>query len=263
MASTAHMSAADIRDRDQMYRDSYLTYKSTIQDLALPLPEFDILTDDFAFNSRQDMICIDIDQKKRVVVTDIKPRFFDDSPPFPDWITSHYASWKKFTRILVIDALTPPVCFGLGSVLDLDPRVFVEHLNNQAPGFGASQIRPISSTRCSSWEKPFVSVRWLRPVLRLSSKSSLLRSRIDNAHFHSKPVSAERNADLTGERWSVSMIRPQSNILRSELDMPVVTTSPHGMAAIEERATIYPVTKYKIPFGTVYSISFVTCRYQV
>lgn len=228
-------------------------YYDEIASLQRHFPEFDVLTKKL-FSDRIRFECIDVPTDGQTARRGYRPPWRPNYEAFRQWIFNNVRRDVEVTRWLMIEDYSPTFCISLGAMLDLDPRFFVEHLNRQIPRF-ATQDRLSankSSTSTGFREKPFVSLRWLRPVRHFSPATPQLRKRVEQAQAKRVSSNIEYIDGHQRQWWTLGLTRSRHNILRSELAITATVKSsviPEDICAIEERVTIYPIRRDGLDFG--------------
>lgn len=92
-----------------------------------------------------------------------------------------------------------------------------------------------------------MSLRWYRPARRIDVESTARARRLMEQAYVKETETQKKVSNYFTTQFQVEMVRPLSNILRSELDLSMTAASsdsvPVGLAAIEERASIYQIRK--------------------
>lgn len=222
-------------------------YQQNLTWLTTRFPEFRFLQEKFLRSIKPRVLCVDAFDGERSQVRRKLPSCQKSEPvTFHDWAFENFWGDVKFTRLFLIEDFQLKFMTRLGAFLDLDPRFFIEHLHQQVPNAEAENEQLDDRKLSSRWKKPFVSVRWLRPVRRTDSNSSQLRKSMKKP-FANSSQEIGRILDA-GDDY----VRSSTNILREEVDLTLNTNSSStmkGIAAIEECVTIYPVSSAGITFG--------------
>ncbi|KAL3461996.1 hypothetical protein BJX64DRAFT_149364 [Aspergillus heterothallicus] len=142
------------------------------------------------------------------------------------------------SRFIVVEDLSSSVCIPLGAALGLDPQFFIDHMTNHIPD--EPKIKQ-HSPEWNAWNlaKPYISLRWYRPVEGLSSSLGPTPIR----EYTEQRVIVRHGEGLIPEyQWK--QFYPATNIMRPEIDMFVPRDSvpaPTPAVAIEERMSIYHI----------------------
>ncbi|KAI9929833.1 hypothetical protein MW887_011639 [Aspergillus wentii] len=116
------------------------------------------------------------------------------------------------TRYILVQDLTPCLCLRVGAIFDIDPQFFLDHANNQVNG----------------------------SVRRSSRLANAAHKRKQIERQDRVTVENRTTGDVYKRIW-VTIVRSELNILRSELDLSVVSTAE--LAAVEERVSVYQIER--------------------
>lgn len=148
------------------------------------------------------------------------------------------------TRYVVVEDLDTSVCYTLGAAFDIEPQFFLDHMNNQLSMFSPSERDHRIQWNTWNLSHQYISFHWYRPVSRSkASENADRRKEIDSRyervlHIGSKVNELGEDIDI----YTISVVRAVSSILRPEWDLSTFNTATNGLAAIEERVSIYQTT---------------------
>lgn len=155
------------------------------------------------------------------------------------WITGDLQDTT--TRYVLIEDLDTSVCYTLGAAFDIEPQFFLDHMNNQLSMFSPSERDHRIQWNTWNLSRQYMSFHWYRPVSRSkASKNADRRKEIDRRYERVLHVGSQVNE--LGEAidvYTISVVRAVSSILRPEWDLSTFNTATKGLAAIEERVSIY------------------------
>lgn len=158
------------------------------------------------------------------------------------WLTGDLQNTT--TRYVLIEDIDTSVCYTLGAAFDIEPQFFLDHMNNQLSMFSPSERDHRIQWNTWNLSHQYMSFHWYRPVSRSKrAKNADRRNEIDQRYERVLHIGSEVN-DL-GEDidiYTISVVRAVSSILRPEWDLSTFNTATKGLAAIEERVSIYQTT---------------------
>ncbi|KAL2842295.1 hypothetical protein BJX68DRAFT_244873 [Aspergillus pseudodeflectus] len=183
------------------------------------------------------------------------------------WLTEQASETE--VRYILVEDLIPEICTTLGAAFDLDPQFFIDHLSDRAREH-VSRNTPRNGSllkgRRSEWNawnlhRPYISFRWYRPVAYEEFRGRHLRDQTETRAMDKQEVRPTRRGE---ERtYVIRKFSPASNILRSELDLSelVIPGFRSGeISAIEERVSIYQVTRNGRRYTIILSDAIPECR---
>ncbi|KAL5048427.1 hypothetical protein BDW71DRAFT_21641 [Aspergillus fruticulosus] len=155
------------------------------------------------------------------------------------WLTADLAS--IVSRYILVEDLSFQACHTLGAAFD--PQFFIDHLNNQASDQKFQQQPKNIKWNLWNLNKPYLSFRWYRPVARAKGSDSQERRKAERRYSQVVPKLIGVSESDVHDGYRINTVRSISNILRTEWDLSLVSTlatTSDRVAAIEERASIYP-----------------------
>ncbi|KAL4963299.1 uncharacterized protein BDV14DRAFT_209992 [Aspergillus stella-maris] len=151
-----------------------------------------------------------------------------------DWLGRRHEAVT--TRYILVEDVAPSICLTLGAVLDLDPRFFVNHINNSSSLMDNEKHRMSPNWKSSTRLTPYISFSWCRPVARNGAMVVEKRRAIE-----ARSVTKE----VTRPGAKFTLVHSGANVLRPELVNFSVKSSNLSsrvrLAAIEERASIFKI----------------------
>ncbi|KAJ6177911.1 hypothetical protein N7519_008372 [Penicillium mononematosum] len=134
-------------------------------------------------------------------------------------------------RLIFVEDLSKPTIDKLGETFSINPEFFEEHLLNSGYAGGKYDSPPARNWSTASFEKSYMSFRWIRPVYRLPTyfSSSDLGDLLDNSTTH-----FTRGKSVTTEILT--------NIFRLEWGLwtdPTKTVRTKRVCGLEERVSIW------------------------
>ena len=147
-------------------------------------------------------------------------------------------------RLIVANDLSTDLIHCLGTSLSISPEIYEEHLVNSGWQNGTDNDQQPETWITRNMKKPYMSLRWYRPVKRAVQRPS---SAIDRLEFLKSPTDPFRWIEAvqikSGEpRKVIHVSRPATNILRQNWDIKTdaeAESSTGGFIAWEERATVW------------------------
>jgi hypothetical protein len=148
------------------------------------------------------------------------------------------------TRLIVAHDLSPAIIDFLGSIFDVNPEFFAEHLNNSGYEGGSYDDLEPSNWLTEGMRKDYVSVSWLRPVRRsrnipsLAQVEELLDLKYDGIMWTENKIVEQgmRTYPLEFEHYQEAI----PNIFRREFPLNISgEASRDGASSWREKATIW------------------------
>ncbi len=148
------------------------------------------------------------------------------------------------TRLIVVLDLSAAVIDFLGSIFDVSPECFAEHLNNSGYQDGSYNDPDPSSWITEGMRKDYVSVSWLRPVLRNYSTPSLAQARqLLDPKYNGLMWTEKKVVEQGKEVYPLELLHSQDaipNILRREFPLRIFGEAwQYGTSSWTEKATIW------------------------
>ena len=171
--------------------------------------------------------------------------FADDNTPLSRLLEEQPQSGVDL-RLIVAEDLSSDLIEQLGSLLDISPEPFEEHLLNSGWRNGFSGDQGADSWITHGMDKDYSTVKWYRPVKRQLWKPNTYEERVKLLDPHLRRPGftwAESVIDDLGKQRTVRhSSRPLSNIFRNEWDIHAdIIESKHSRKTVawEEQATIW------------------------
>lgn len=146
------------------------------------------------------------------------------------------------SRVVIVEDLCPQLSLILGSVLDIDPQFFAEHLQNAGHTHGRYDDVPVELWSTHDSKKDYASVQWYRPVIPVTfiKTGASRRNYLDQRSWHDRMIACYVERD----RWHRyrHQVKPTTNIFREEWNLSVeldAEPSPKQPAAWLERASVW------------------------
>ena len=158
-------------------------------------------------------------------------------------------------RIIIVEDLSPTLIDKLGSIFQITPEFFEEHLNRSGYSRDSYNDSDIRTWNSSLVKKNYFSLKWQRPVYREACEptSSNRRERLLGSHEPRMPPvewlsevlipnPPEKESRLVTRRHNVFLngnIFRQEWVLSIDPDILVPPTGQNARGAWEERATLF------------------------
>lgn len=153
------------------------------------------------------------------------------------------------TRVIVVEDLTPEMIDLLGSLFDVPPEYFAEHLHNSGYMDGRYTEPDPDDWITAGMQKDYISLKWYRPVFRppdapsQTMKTQLLNSRMDGVRWTEQRL-VRRSQNSTCTVKLQHQLRAFSNIIREGLEM-----APDPNATVVPMAWAEKMTLWQRKFG--------------
>ena len=171
--------------------------------------------------------------------------FADDDTPLSRLLKEQPQSSVDI-RLIVAEDMSSNLIEQLGSLLDISPEPFEEHLLDSGWTDGLRVHQGVESWNTHAMNKDYLTVKWYRPVKRQLLKPNTYEERLNllDPNLRRPWFSwAESVVDESGNRHTVHhSSRPISNILRNNWDIHADIIESQGSSktvAWEEQTTIW------------------------
>ena len=171
--------------------------------------------------------------------------FADDDTPLSSLLNEQPESGVDL-RLILAEDLSSDLIEQLGSLLDISPEIFEEHLLNSGWIDGVQFHQGEESWNTHTMDKDYLTVKWYRPVNRQLLKPNTYEERLKllDPNLRQPWFSwAENVIDDFGNRHTVRhSSRPISNIIRNNWDIHADIFESQGSSktvAWEEQTTIW------------------------
>ena len=191
--------------------------------------------------------------------------FVDDGTPLSKLLEEQPQSGVDL-RLIVAEDLSSDLIEQLGSLLDISPEPFEEHLLDSGWSNGVKIDQGADSWITRGMNKEYLTIKWYRPVKRQLLKPNTYEERVKLLDPHLRRpwfTWAESVIDGFGKRRTVRhSSRPLSNIFRNEWDIHsdiIESKDPRKTVAWEEQTTIWSQKRDSYQIGR--SLRGFFCRY--
>jgi hypothetical protein len=169
---------------------------------------------------------------------------------------------KGHDRIVMVEDLTSEIMASLDWAFHLDPEMFAEHLIKSKYGYVGSESIDPSDSNPATWnslsgKKDYVSLRWFRPICRLTDWIPL--DQLDKLKMSCSAKWEEKDEAYgsfgSDAEATIHEVKRKSNIFRQERPLSAVPAHLLGrekkpiLASLEERVTIYRTAQEGFRFG--------------
>ncbi|KAL4803333.1 hypothetical protein BDV18DRAFT_162898 [Aspergillus unguis] len=217
-------------------------YQETIRRLSKTVPAYGQLCLDIYSNVTITWIDFDDNGQGRPdPPIEIDPACLSDPEIFVLWMSQGLKTTK--TRYVLVEDINMDVCSTLGSVFDIDPQFFLDHVDGQLASFPSREAS--KQIHWGTWNlpRPYISFHWYRPVSRSTDIDSAARLRqIEEGYERVRRKGSNTNTGRVLDIFTVDTVRAASSVLRPEWDLSTSTAAADGPIAIEERVSIYQTT---------------------